>query len=324
MGKQHYQELLCKSAAVITWYQQPSGAYPASPYFAPYQYTWFRDGAFTADAMSRAGDISSAERFFEWCSRVVLERRDGLYNGQLLNARYTYDGSEPSEENWAATQLDGYGVLLWAIKQHERRHERSIEKYKPLTDTLQWYLETHWQEPCYDWWEERLGAHPATLACVYAGLAAFGNPLAPEVRSHINVDNQRVDASMLACVLFDAISKERVTELLSCVEATLVSEVGGVYRYKDDTYYGGGEWPVLTALLGVCYVKTGRQDDARLKLEWCARAMQGNGWLPEQVASQMLSPDTHRYWVERWGQPASPLLWSQAMMVILIDEYMKP
>src|SRR5690606_7559825 len=57
--------------------QHPDGAYPASPTFSAYRgYSWFRDGAFIADAMSAGGDAASAEAFFGWCARVIEQRRD--------------------------------------------------------------------------------------------------------------------------------------------------------------------------------------------------------------------------------------------------------
>lgn len=305
-----------KSVSVILEYQQDSGAYPASPYFPVYNYSWIRDGSFTADAMSRAGEIESAEKFFEWCSKIILDRREAIVNGHTLNARYTYDGEDPSGE-WASTQLDGYGTLIWAIKQHGTRHNRDIERYKEVTDLLQLYLVKQWREPCYDWWEERLGQHAASLACVYAGLRAYDNPEAHDVKQAIQIDCERTDASMLVCFLFDAIDEDQFAPLLEDIESTLVSEDGGVYRYKDDSYFGGGEWPVLTALLGWCYVKLGRIDDARQKLEWCESHMQNNGWLPEQKSEHMLHPEQYRFWVEKWGEPANPLLWSQAMFISL-------
>ncbi|MGZ6005667.1 MAG: glycoside hydrolase family 15 protein, partial [Candidatus Saccharimonadales bacterium] len=136
-----------KSAAVINEYQQPSGAYPASPNFAVYNYSWFRDGAFIADGMSRAGQIESAERFFDWCSKIVVDRRDHILNGGKLDARYTYDGQE-STEDWETFQLDGYGTLLWAMKQHSARHGRSIDQYQEAAGLIQHYLATNWREPC--------------------------------------------------------------------------------------------------------------------------------------------------------------------------------
>ena len=234
-----YKEVIKKSAAVILEYQHESGAYPASPTFAVYNYSWLRDGSFTADAMSRAGEIESAEKFFDWCSKVILGQREAIYNGALLEARYTYGGEKPQGE-WASFQPDGYGTLLWAIKQHGNRHARSVDQYNEMAELVQYYLVLHWNEPCFDWWEERMGHHAASLACVYAGLNAYQNPEANRVKNAIRLDDERTDSSLLACLLFDAVSVDEFSQTLKNIESELVSAEGGVYRYAGDTYYGGG------------------------------------------------------------------------------------
>ena len=61
-------QLCRRSIEVIEAGQASTGAYLASPSFPVYRYSWFRDGAFIADAMSRVGRGDSAERFFAWCS----------------------------------------------------------------------------------------------------------------------------------------------------------------------------------------------------------------------------------------------------------------
>ena len=68
-------ELASVSAELIASLQDAGGAYPASPTFSAYLgYSWFRDGAFIADGMSSAGRTESAERFFDWCARVLEAR----------------------------------------------------------------------------------------------------------------------------------------------------------------------------------------------------------------------------------------------------------
>lgn len=308
-----------KSTQVILDFQDESGAYPASPYFAPYTYSWFRDGSFIADSMSRAGQIASAEKFFAWGSQIIVKRREHILNGGTLDARYTYDGHESTEE-WASLQLDGYGVFLWAIKQHEARHQRSIDAYQEAAGLIQHYLATHWQDPSFDWWEERQGRHTASLACIYAGMAAYGHPEAEAIKASISLDQERTDASLLACGLFDAVTVDEFAATLERIESQLVSEDGGVYRYADDTYYGGGEWPVLTAMLGWYYLKIGKTEAAAHTLEWCKQQMKESGWLPEQASAHVLHPEAVQPWIEKWGSPANPLLWSQAMFVTLATE----
>ncbi len=311
-----------KSAAVISRYQQASGAYPASPNFEVYQYSWIRDGAFIADAMSRIGKNASAERFFNWCSILITNRREAILSGQHLNARYTYDGQDPTGD-WGSYQLDGYGTLLWAIQQHKQRYGLGEEMYAEATGLIQHYLNVHWQEPCFDWWEEKEGIHAATLACVYAGLKAFAHPTADLVKASIDLKSERVDSSLIVCGLFDAVDQEQIDPEIKAIETNLTGPDGGVYRYADDSYYGGGEWPIVTGLLGWYYLKNGRKNQAALKLNWLIEHMKDSGWLPEQVKTNMLHPEFYDQWVAKLGHPANPLLWSQAALITLASELSK-
>ncbi|MEX2550928.1 MAG: glycoside hydrolase family 15 protein, partial [Nitriliruptoraceae bacterium] len=68
--------LVARSLQLITAHQAASGAYVASPTFPPYAFSWLRDGAFIADAMSRHGRVASAEAFFGWCARILTDRRE--------------------------------------------------------------------------------------------------------------------------------------------------------------------------------------------------------------------------------------------------------
>jgi hypothetical protein len=45
--------------------------------------------------------------------------------------------------------------------------------------------------------------------------------------------------------------------------------------------------------------------------------MQPNGWIAEQSQSRLLHPENYEPWVQKWGEPANPLLWSQAMALTL-------
>jgi GH15 family glucan-1,4-alpha-glucosidase len=311
--------LISQSINIIASFQQPSGAYPASPNFKVYNYSWFRDGAFIADGMSRAGQIDSAERFFAWCAEIIVQRRDHILSGGKLDARYTYDGQASTDE-WETFQLDGYGTWLWAMQGHAARHGRSVEPYQEAAGLTQHYLATHWQEPCFDWWEERKGIHAASLACIYAGLQAYEHPEAAAVRAAIDLSSERTDSSLLVCALFDAVSEEAFAPMRERIEAELVSEAGGVYRYREDDYYGGGEWPVLTSMLGWYYLKLGRTAAATNKLNWLNAHIEENGWLPEQAQDHLLHPENYDPWVKRWGEPANPLLWSQAMFLTLATQ----
>jgi GH15 family glucan-1,4-alpha-glucosidase len=96
------------------------------------------------------------------------------------------------------------------------------------------------------------------------------------------------------------------------IEADLVGASGGVHRYRADTFYGGGEWTLLTALLGQYYAQV-HNHAAALR---CLRVVEAHageqGQLPEQWSNAALAPAYIRQWTERWGGVATPLLWSHA------------
>jgi len=269
-----------RSVEVILAGQSPSGAYVASPSFEQYRYCWLRDGGFVADAMREAGHGASASRFFEWVARL----------DEPWDARYRLDGSR-DESDWPKLQLDGPGLYLGALRRADRWNETA--------DRIAHWLGDRWGEPCIDWWEEREGVHAATLWAVGNGLRS------DEIkREALARADDRLDASLLFI---------GTPELVERVEARLVSPGGGVWRNLDDEYYGGGEWPLLTAMLGLAYADQGRIDDASRCLAWIEAHASPAGDLPEQVQDNLLRPDRHEPWVERWGEPACPLLWSHAM-----------
>jgi GH15 family glucan-1,4-alpha-glucosidase len=194
-----------------------------------------------------------------------------------------------------------------------------------------------WQEPCFDWWEERLGVHTATLGAAHAALRVGERwlPEGPELASRVvevvrngcvrggvlrgSLADDQLDASVLACGgPFGLV--EAGDPLLEATVRALAEEGvvhGGVHRYPGDTYYGGGEWLLLSALLGSCFAAAGRDEDARAQLGWVAAHATPEGDLPEQAAEHLLTPAEYGPWVERWGPSASPLLWSHATFVTL-------
>jgi GH15 family glucan-1,4-alpha-glucosidase len=58
--------------------------------------------------------------------------------------------------------------------------------------------------------------------------------------------------------------------------------------------------------------------EASTQLDWIEAQAADDGALPEQSGDR-LRPECYAAWVERWGPPASPLLWSHAMYLILRD-----
>jgi GH15 family glucan-1,4-alpha-glucosidase len=279
-------DLVGRSVEVILAGQSPSGGYVACPDFPNYRYAWLRDGCFVADAMREAGEVESCDRFLDWCARIVMRSPAGPFD-----ARYTLDG-QPDPTEWPHRQIDGWGLFLGTV-----RRRGSARWDEPVAHVARW-LERVWGEPSVDWWEERTGVHAVTLWCVGNGLQS--EEIRREALAHAR---DRLDASLLFIGRPD---------LVEWVEESLVSPSGGVWRNLDDEYYGGGEWLLLTAMLGLA-----KPDRAAGCLGWIEAHATVSGLLPEQSQDHLLRPERYEPWVERWGAPPCPLLWSHAMYLRL-------
>jgi isomaltose glucohydrolase len=330
--------LAARSVAVIHEHQDESGAYLAAPFPPQYRHAWLRDGSFVADAMSASGETGSAEAFFTWCGRVVECHAGAIERGEVLDGRFTVSGEQVPGE-WSGAQLDGFGSWVWALGRHVRRHRVDPAPWAAPAELSLRYAAGSWARPSFDWWEERKGVHTVTLAALYAGLTAevvreaWADEAAEDIRAAVLEDGTvgrlsatlgeaRLDASLLAVAsafgLF-APDDALVAETMSAIESELVVE-GGVHRNLDDEYYGGGLWILLASLLGLHWARTGRKEQAWGQLDWVLAQATEGGLLPEQVDGHLLRPDEREVWVERWGPPACPLLWSHAMFLTLALE----
>ena len=275
MGSSTRADLRARGVQVILAGQSHEGGFVASPTFPQYGFSWLRDGSFIADAVSRSGELASAEAFFDWVARIV-ER------GLGFDTRYTLAG-ERDEGEWPRVQHDGWGLWLWAAREHCRRHGRP-HRWQEAAAATAAHLERVRLQPCHDWWEEREGVHAATLACIAAGL---------EDELDLSRAEERLDASLLVLPFlgFGAVDIEG-----------LVSP-------------GGGEWLLLTAFLGLA-----EPERAEACLNWIEAHERPEG-LPEQSQDHLLHPASYERWVEKWGPPPSPLLWSHAMYLTLAAEH---
>lgn len=351
-------EIAAKSLELIVSLQDSSGAYPASPTFSAYRgYSWFRDGAFIADAASAAGAIESASRFFDWCSRILLDRSayiedvvnavgagNPLPDERMLATRFTFDGREGTDD-WWDFQLDGYGTWLWAVTVHAERHGLTLDRWEPAIRLSAEYLVSSWNRPCFDWWEEHNEhVHVSTLGCVAAGLRAAARAGVLEssrrevvdaaviailrviysegvVDGHLTkwLGSVHVDASLLALIaplgLFEPEDPIAIATTKAIVDTLTVDR--GVHRFLGDTFYGGGQWPLLSCLLGLVRHGAGDARGALAQLEWAFSTATSAGELPEQVDLHLLDPATRQEWQDRWGDVATPLVWSHAMYLRL-------
>ncbi len=132
-----------------------------------------------------------------------------------------------------------------------------------------------------------------------------------------------VDASLLGVSIPYGVLEPNdpvVLETVKQIETELWRPKGGVYRYKTDVYYGGGEWLLLAAWLGWYYVSVNRLDEARELCDWIESCADENGFFAEQVSDHVLYPEHFEPWLKKWGPVAKPLTWSHAMYVILINK----
>jgi GH15 family glucan-1,4-alpha-glucosidase len=306
--------------------------------------------------MDLAGEHESAHRFHDWCARVVNHRRavveraiekakrdEPLTEADYLHTRYTLEGREGDDTTWPNFQLDGLGAWLWTLAEHVRLTGLSVlpPPWRDAATLTARYLAALWPRPCYDCWEEfEDRVHPYTLAAIYGGLRALTSlsldgawETTPAViRAYVlergihdgglvkSIGNPAVDASLIGVATpyrllepHDPLMQATVTR----IEADLRREGGGVHRYVADTYYGGGEWVLLTAWLGWYYAKLGESEKAREMLAWVEAQADERGNLPEQIPRTMTAPRYLDIWRERRGEIANPLLWSHAKYIIL-------
>jgi GH15 family glucan-1,4-alpha-glucosidase len=202
------------------------------------------------------------------------------------------------------------------------------------------YLDSSWRLKCFNCWEEYDdGEHASTLAAVVAGLESAARLLgedafdasAAAVRRRLLdsfvVDGRfrrgprddRVDGSLLwLSVPFGVLAPDdpRVGATIAAVGADLAGPGGGVYRYLGDTYYGGGQWLLLTSSLAWHLAVAGERANAQELNQWVRACALPNGDLPEQVTEHAQEAAMVDPWVRRWGPIATPLLWSHAMQLI--------
>ena len=358
-------DLYQRSIEIILENQSESGGYIASPNFPAYHYCWFRDGSFIAYAMDLAGQHESARRFHQWVVERINERRDlvrmglakarsggKLTEAEILHARYRLDGTDGEPGNWPNFQLDGFGTWLWALNEHHRQNPEMQLPQGSLdaAELVAEYLSELWSLPCYDCWEEFPDhVHPHTLAAIYGGLQAHTEltgkshqSATAAIRKHLLAgaetfghfvkfpDSPAVDASLLGlAVPYGVVAPDDpiMLKTVEHIESTILRD-GGLHRYADDSYYGGGAWILLTAWLGWYHVELATRcpdlgSRLQQKIQTCQSWIElhsGNNTslsLPEQVAENLNIPSYYTTWVDRWGAVASPLLWSHAKYIIL-------
>ncbi|MBU2597989.1 MAG: glycoside hydrolase [Actinobacteria bacterium] len=337
-------DLYKKSIQIIKTNQHKSDSYIASPDFESYRYCWLRDGTFTAYAMDKACEYESAERFHRWVNSVIkrysykivdilkkLNKNENINPNDFLPTRYTLEGYE-SNQKWANFQLDGYGIWLWGLAQHIKftGNKNFLIEFKESINIIKKYLSLLWNHNNYDCWEENLDkVHVSTLACIYGGLKEISqfhpnielSQLTNKIKEFVlnrgvvnnhfvkYIGTDKVDASLLWLSMpFRLVEPNEKVMLntIDIIEKDLLKN--GVYRYRNDTYYGGGEWILLTAWLGWFYTEINQKSKAYNLSKWIESKADKDGNLPEQININVLNSDFYHKWVKEKGKPAKTLL----------------
>lgn len=346
------------SIRIILANQSHTGGYLASPNFSVYNYSWFRDGAFIAHAISLVGEIESAQLFHEWAADNINKRSGKISNlisrnqrgeaidsEEHLHCRYSLDGKESSED-WTNFQLDGFGTWLWALQDFKSRGNNLSTSVINAAEILIPYLIEFWATPSYDWWEESFGEqHVSTLGCISAGLFAVkewpelsdeikerATKCATEIRKYVMeegvfnghltkwIGSKTVDGSLSALIApLNWIEDRGIAQKTLKVIASELGELG-THRHLSDVYFGGGPWPLLSAFLALGRASLGDKDAVLRTIEWMRTCANEEFELPEQLPTDLLNPQTRQEWINKWGNPALPLVWSHAMFLILLNE----
>jgi GH15 family glucan-1,4-alpha-glucosidase len=336
--------------------QSQEGAFIACPNFEVYKNAWFRDGSFCSYALTRAGYVRNAFLFHQWASQIVLRYEEkilkcieGAKNGTpppaelCFHSRFNPNGNEVPG-NWGHHQLDGLGTWIWALGEFQRSDPRQTlpDDWRKAAALIKDYLSIMWSFPCSDCWEENeTRVHTYTLVAVFAGLENYSElfvdraakTVADQVRAFIfencvhdgsfikSVGMPEVDSNLIGLVIpYHLVEWDDpiFQKTLMRIQKDLITPIG-VHRYLKDTYYGGGEWVLLTAWLGWATAQAGDLEKARCMLEWTEAQASPTGELAEQVAHGLFDKANYEFWHKKWGPIASPLLWSHAMYILLVQ-----
>lgn len=147
-----------------------------------YSYMWPRDGAFSAMTFDMAGDFGVAERFYDFCARVIDDK------GYLMHKYRPDDSLGSSWHPWMRNgaielpiQEDETALVVIGLWQHYKESkdlefiERVYDKLvKSPADFMVSYRDSKTLLPkaSYDLWEEKFGVHTFTACAVYGALIA--------------------------------------------------------------------------------------------------------------------------------------------------------
>jgi GH15 family glucan-1,4-alpha-glucosidase len=295
---------------------------------ATYSYCWGRDAGLVTKTLADLGLADSAERFVQFCSRVVTPERPYLLQKYRADGHWgaswhpwLVDGraEAPIQEDETALALVALGACgsdqLWAS--FGRAAAAFIVAHRS-DDGL--------PLPSWDLWEERRGVHFFTTCAVVAGLRACSSwePSLREVADQLvarlgrfwsddrgrflrSLGDETADSSVLAGLLLlgpEDVAVSRIESCLSRLDEALRVR-GGLARYEQDYYFRtvatGNPWVISTLWWGQLWARLGDPAPAVAALEWAAERAETTLVLAEQYAADDLRPLS-----------VSPLTWSHA------------
>ncbi|MEY4064238.1 MAG: hypothetical protein RIR26_446 [Pseudomonadota bacterium] len=311
-------------------------------YSGGYGFVWPRDAAFTGLALLECGQTERAAHIAQFLSRALNEDSD-------FEQRYT-DAAQPAPSwCYRQPDQRPLVCLLWSALLNVGQFQSPLRDTlrRKLNTCLAAMADELLTSPqtalCgFDLWEEREGQHFFALVVAYGALlkgmehaltdsaaqrfqaaaqqaaalaSAHFSPLSPwpaRTRSPEGTLDFTADASLLACLMpvpeFPLAGEQRTT-LFKELKSALKHGVG-YRRYVDDSYRGGGCWPLvgLWFALGASEVLPSTEAVAEMRsaVRQAAAASTPLGYLPEQVDPQSSSP----HWVV-------PLAWSHAFFLQL-------
>ncbi len=145
-----------------------------------YAYVWPRDAAYSALALARAGDLSVAKRFFEFCNSVIT--KDGYFMHKYLPDKSLGSSWHPwilNGETQLPIQEDETALVVWSLAEYYK-HSKDLEfienLYNSLIERAGNFMVAYRDEltglpkQSYDIWEEKHGITTFTASSVYGAL----------------------------------------------------------------------------------------------------------------------------------------------------------
>lgn len=247
-------------------------------------------------------------------------------------------------KSWPNFQTDCYGAWLWGICAYAERSGdfEILEECRASMQLTVDYLRMTWQMPCFDPWEEYGQQRSiASMGSIAGGLLALNRYWKdPSIDAWIEEIRATLRGAAASCGFFpkyiggdqidgDALWLFQPFEVFADDDPLTLATMdqirqklctGGVKRYLNDVYYGGGEWIVLTCWLAWYDIRLGKLAEAERLLSWCEEHAEPDGGFAEQVLEHLNFPQYKEIWeVNWWHQSPAPLLWAHAMYLIACD-----